>query len=170
MSQKVPSASSKSWILTSVLPDEYKSDPSILPPTKAPSEHAEATYTAFYTFIISLVMLNNGALSDAKLERYLKRANADTNTPTTPTEKMMQRLIKDGYLDRKRDTTGGEEVIEWVVGPRGKLEVGESGVQGLVRAVYGADQERDEELERKLQRSLNLKSLPTAGEMEAESP
>lgn len=38
---------------------------------------------------------------------------------------------------RTREMDGGEEVIEFMVGPRGKVEVGSSGVAGLVREVYG---------------------------------
>ena len=38
---------------------------------------------------------------------------------------------------RNREIDGGEEVIEYMVGPRGKIEVGEAGVAGLVREVYG---------------------------------
>jgi hypothetical protein len=68
---------------------------------------------------------------------------------------------------------GGEEVIEYMVGPRGKIEVGEKGVAGLVREVYGRpdpdmlngnngntknaeDKEEMEEFESRLQRSLGL--------------
>ena len=72
------------------------------------------------------------------------------------TEKLLQKLAKEGYLEKRRDTSSGEEIIEWVVGPRGKIEVGERGVQGFVRAVYGRSGEDDEELERKLERSLGL--------------
>lgn len=72
------------------------------------------------------------------------------------TEKLLQKLVKEGYLEKRRDTSSGEELIEWVVGPRGKIEVGERGVQGFVRAVYGGHGEEDEELERKLERSLGL--------------
>jgi melanoma-associated antigen len=155
-SQKAPSTSSKSWILVSTLPPEFKFNPVILPPTKAPSENTEATYTALYSFIIALILLNNGSLPEAKLERYLKRANADQWTPIMSTEKLLQKLAKEGYLEKRRDTSTGEEIIEWVVGPRGKIEVGERGVQGFVRAVHGASGEEDEELERKLDRSLGL--------------
>jgi melanoma-associated antigen len=100
--------------------------------------------------------LNNGSLPEAKLERYLKRANADQWTTILPTEKLLQKLGKEGYLEKRRDTSGGEEVIEWVVGPRGKIEVGETGVQGFVRAVYEGSGQDDEELGRKLERSLEL--------------
>jgi melanoma-associated antigen len=100
--------------------------------------------------------LNNGSLPEAKLERYLKRANADQWTPILSTEKLLQKLSKEGYLEKRRDTSGGEEIIEWVVGPRGKIEVGETGVQGFVRAVYEKSGQDDEELGRKLERSLGL--------------
>lgn len=77
------------------------------------------------------------------------------------TEKLLQRLAKETYLEKRRDTSSGEEIIEWVVGPRGKIEVGERGVQGFVRAVYGGGREEaDEELERKLERSLGLQTQP----------
>ena len=103
-----------------------------------------------------MILLNNGYLPENKLERYLKRANADQWTPILSTEKLLQKLVKEGYLEKRRDTSSGEEIIEWVVGPRGKIEVGERGVQGFVRAVYGGSGEEDEELERKLERSLGL--------------
>lgn len=56
---------------------------------------------------------------------------------------------------------GGEEVIEYMVGPRGKVEVGESGVAGLVREVYGRTTSTEEngteasrDFEKRLDRSL----------------
>jgi melanoma-associated antigen len=72
------------------------------------------------------------------------------------TEKLLQKLTKEGYLEKRRDTSSGEEITEWVVGPRGKIEVGEGGVQGIVRAVYGRSGGDDEELEKRLGRSLGL--------------
>lgn len=41
-----------------------------------------------------------------------------------------------------------------MVGPRGKVEVGEQGVAGLVRTVYGEG--ATEELEKRIERSLGL--------------
>jgi melanoma-associated antigen len=116
-----------------------------------------------YSFIIALILLNNGSLPENKLERYLKRANADQWTPIMSTEKLLQKLAKEGYLEKRRDTSSGEEVIEWVVGPRGKIEVGERGVHGFVRAVYGGSGEDEEELESKLERSLGLQAQEVVG-------
>ena len=122
-------------------------------------------------------MLNGGSLPEAKLERYLKRVNADTYTPIDRTDKFLQRLCKDGYLVRVREMDGGEEVIEYFVGPRGKIEVGISGVAGLVGEVYGidlnndgrhddgltpAERENRDHFEAKLRRSLGLKDRKAA--------
>lgn len=163
--QKVekPSSSNKTWILSSILPPAYRI-PDILPPTKAPME---GTYTGIYSFIIAVILLNGGVLQESKLERYLKRTNADTYTPIDRTDRLLQRLCKEGYLIRNREMDGGEEVIEYIVGPRGKMEIGERGVAGLVREVYGrtsggddmtvAQREQMEEFESRLSRSLGLK-------------
>jgi melanoma-associated antigen len=160
------SSTNKSWILVSTLPERYKTDSGIVTPTNAGgSKEAEASYTALYTFVISVIYLNNGILPEAKLERYLKRVNAETYTSLGATEKLLARMAKEGYVEKRRDTSTGEENIEWVVGPRGKVEVGIKGVQGLVKGVYGFggtggdDMEHEEEvqLDRKLKRSLGIK-------------
>ena len=162
---------SKSWILVSTLPDAYKTNPSITTPTNAGgSQDAEASYTALYTFVVSIIYLNNGVLPEAKLERYLKRVNAETYTTVGATEKVLARMVKEGYVEKRRDTSTGEEIIEWVVGLRGKVEVGIKGVTGLVKGVYGFQRsdegaeiddeeaaEEEEALDRKLRRSLGIK-------------
>ncbi|KAJ5085352.1 hypothetical protein N7532_010123 [Penicillium argentinense] len=135
------SSSNKSWILITTLPRAYQT-PAILPPAKAPSSGVESTYTALYTFIIALIILNGGALAEPKLDRYLTRMNADQHTPIDRTDKLLQRLCKEGYLVRTREMDGGEELIEYIVGPRGKIEVGSRGVAGLVREVFGWGESR----------------------------
>lgn len=171
------SSSNKSWIVVSTLSRKYRG-PDILTPAKAPSTSIESSYTAFYTFVISLILLHGGALPEQKLDRYLKRTNADMYTPVDRTDRLLQRLCKEGYLVRTREMDGGDEIIEYLVGPRGKIEVGEEGVAGLVREVYGclpgaaanshggddmsvADREKIEEFEKRLQRSLGI-SKPLA--------
>ncbi|KAL3463833.1 MAGE family-domain-containing protein [Aspergillus heterothallicus] len=165
--QKVerPSSTNRSWILTSTLPPAYRKQ-DILCPTKAPME---AAYTGLYTFIIGVILLNGGVLQEQKLDRYLTRMNAETYTPIDRTDRFLQRLCRDGYLVRNREMDGGDEIIEYMVGPRGKVEVGARGVAGLVREVYGrqamvegdditpAEMEKMEEFEFRLSRSLGLK-------------
>jgi len=153
-----PSSTNKSWILTSTLPAAFRT-PAILTPTKAPSSATESTYTALYSFIIAVISLNGGALGEQKLERYLARMNAETYTPIDRTDRFLARLCKEGYLVRTREMDGGEEIIEYMAGPRGKIEVGTGGVSGLVREVYGIGGEETEEraeFETRLKRSLGI--------------
>ncbi|KAK2757084.1 Altered inheritance of mitochondria protein 18 mitochondrial [Arachnomyces sp. PD_36] len=165
-SQPTTSSSNKSWILTTTLPTAYRT-PTILPPPRAPSSSTEATYTGLYTFIISLITLCGGTIPEQKLERYLRRVNADAYTPIDRTENLLGRLVKEGYLVKSRDTEGGEEVVEYGVGGRGRVEVGDGGVEGVVRRVYGLGGEvgeggeglEREEFEAKLKRSLGLKDM-----------
>ncbi|KAJ5615520.1 hypothetical protein N7537_000634 [Penicillium hordei] len=165
-----PSSANKSWIVTSTLPLPYRSS-DILIPTKAPSLYTESTYTGLYSFIIAVIMLNGGSLAEQKLDRYLARTNAEVATPVDRTDKLLQRLCKEGYIIKTREMDGGEEVVEYVLGPRGKIEVGTSGVAGLVRTVYGKDvgdhagltqlQREDlEDFEGKLGRSLGVDPVP----------
>lgn len=139
----------------------------------------ESTYTGIYSFIIAVILLNGGALQESKLERYLKRTNADTHTPIDRTDKLLQRLCKEGYLIRNREMDGGEEIIEYMVGPRGKMEVGIQGVAGLAREVYGRaaetedmtalERDRMEEFEQRLARSLGMRRSERTAEVENEN-
>jgi DNA-binding PadR family transcriptional regulator len=85
--------------------------------------------------------------------------NADRNTPIGQKDKVLQRMVKEQYLVKIRDTSTGEEQIEYMVGPRGKTEIGEEGAGGLVRAVYGNSVE---DLEKRLDRSLGLSAARQA--------
>jgi len=106
-------------------------------------------------------------LPEAKLDRYLRRTNADQSTPVDKTDKLLQRLIKEGYIVRIKENSGGEELVNYIVGPRGKVEVGEDGVAEFVRNVYG--QKADEELSKKLERSLGLGLRRAPADTAAES-
>lgn len=163
--------SSSAWILTSTLATKFK-DPDILPPPQVPTAEAESQYAALYTFVVSLIMLSGGTLADTKLERYLSRANINENTPFAnslsfntmdKTEKILRRMEKDGYVVKVRDNSSGEELIEWIVGPRGKVEIRDLGVSGLVRTVYG-EVDDAAELERRLQRSLGALETKRKGD------
>ncbi|KAL5048017.1 hypothetical protein BDW71DRAFT_196418 [Aspergillus fruticulosus] len=174
--QKVDRPSTnKSWILTSTLPSKYRKQ-DILRPTRGP---AESSYTGIYTFIIAVILLNGGTLQEQKLDRYLTRMNAEQFTPVDRTDRLLQRLCKEGYLVRNREMDGGDEIIEYMVGPRGKVEVGARGVAGLVREVYGrqalveddditpAEREKIEEFEFRLANSLGVRK-PNGGTTESE--
>jgi hypothetical protein len=107
------------------------------------------------------------------MDRFLRRTGLEDLTPVEgyeKTEKLVKRLEREGYVVKVKESAGnGEEDVFWVVGPRGKVEVGEKGVKGLVRAVYDpAEGEEEGELESRVKRSLGIaegegREQPTEG-------
>lgn len=155
-------ASSTSWVLTSVLPSQFR-DPDIIAPPAAPTPEEDSVYTALYTSIVSLISLSNNELPNDKFQPFLSRLHLADNAPLNEgretSEKLLKRLEKEGYVVRVRQNNNAdhEDDISWIVGPRGKIEVGSDGVRGLVRAVYApADDAEEEDLERRVVRSLGL--------------
>lgn len=147
---------SKAYILTSTLPAAYRR-PDILPPAKIPSTAAESSYVGLTTFLVALIFLSPGqSLAETRLERHLKRMNADNYALSgEKTEKVLKRMEREGYIVKVRERDqGGEETVDYIVGPRGRVEVGERGAAGIVREVYGRSGAEADELERRLVRSL----------------
>lgn len=168
-SNSQPKLGSGSYILTSTLPEAYRSA-AVLGPSKTPSPDDEATYTAFYTLVITLIYLSGGELSEQKLKRHLQRMNADQNVSMDKTETILKRMERQGYVTKRveRPPLGqdGEHTITWHVGPRGKEEVGLSGVMGMTREVYGDSW--NEEMEKKLRSSLNIRDPRQNGDDDEE--
>ncbi|CAD6445662.1 59e016a9-1f21-4b76-a29c-53b051e7b3a1 [Sclerotinia trifoliorum] len=151
-SRKSKATTASSYILTSVLPIEYRS-PSIIQPSKVVSQWDEATYIGFYTTIVSVIMLSpDSTMTDSKLTSLLRKLNAETNMPMEKTTLILKKMMQQNYVTRTVEKNDGDEIIEWRVGPRGKTEVGTKGVQGLVKEVYGEN--APEDLDKRLERSL----------------
>ena len=149
-------SSSNAYILTSTLPARYR-NASVLQPPQIPSTAAEASYVGLTTFILALIYLSpSQTLSESRLEKHLKRMNADNYVLAgEKTEKVLKRMERENYIIKVRERDGGgEESVEYVIGPRGKVEVGERGVAGLVRSVYGKKDAEADELDRRLARIL----------------
>ena len=150
------SSTSKAYILTSTLPARYR-NADVLRPSQIPSTGAEASYVGLTTFILALIYLSaSQTISESRLEKHLRRMNADNYVLAgEKTEKVLKRMEKENYIIKVRERDGGgEESVEYIIGPRGKVEVGERGVAGLVRSVYGKKDAEADELERRLVRSL----------------
>lgn len=163
--------SSNAWILTTALPAIFRT-PEILQPSNAPTTEIESQYTALSSFIVSCIMLSGGSINETKLDRHLTRANVHEHTPFTSTimlsaldktEKLLKKMEKDGFIVKVKDTSGGDEVVEYIVGPRGKVEIGDEGVEGMVRAVYG-EVDNPADLDRRLKRSLGVAQSNLGGE------
>ncbi|KOS17612.1 hypothetical protein ESCO_003287 [Escovopsis weberi] len=163
-SNSQPRTGSGAFALSSTLPAAYRS-PAIITPSRVPSVEEEATYTAFYTMVVSLIMLNGGELSDQKLQRYLLRLNADRNLASEKTDLVLKRMEKQGYVVKQTEglaagQDGGDQATTWHVGRRAKEEIGLDGVVGLVREVYGHPE--NEDFDKKLKSSLGIKDWPSA--------
>jgi hypothetical protein len=154
---------SHSYILKSTLPQKYNI-PAIITPSHIPSASAESAYMGLYTLIVSIIMLNDGRVSDEKLMRYLQRLNANVNTPVDSTELLFAKMQKQGYIVKIKDNANGADITDWMVGPRGKVEVGAEGVKGLVETVYGDTAPDD--LDVRLKASLGIKDGPEGRERE----
>lgn len=178
-SQSQRETTSNAYILTSILPSQYRR-PEIIAPSKVYSSEGEAAYTALYSIIIAIITLSGGELSDPRLRRHLTRLNAtenmpsnNPNNPESPSEKtelVLQRMIKQGYLVKvvENKTHGDDdEGTTWHVGPRGKVEVNADAIAGFVRTVYGGG---NEELDKRLHASLGVnKSTQAQDEEEPEA-
>ena len=70
------------------------------------------------------------------------------------TANVLAKMQKQGYIVRTVDKSGDDETIDWRVGPRGKVEIGNKGIQGLVNAVYGDS--GPEDLQSRIHRSLGM--------------
>ena len=158
-SQKSNASGQASYVLTSAIPFEYRSA-SILTPPACPTPADEAAFSGLYSFIVTLILLSpSQSLAEGRLMRHLGRMNAeDYWTSGEKTDVVLKRMERQGYIIKVRERDGGgEESVDYVVGPRGKVEVGEKGAAGLVRGVYYGGASNDvnrDELERRLVRSL----------------
>ena len=168
------SSTSNAYILTSTLPARYRKY-SVLQPPQIPSTGAEASYVGLTTFVLALIYLSTSqTISESRLEKHLRRMNADNYVLAgEKTEKVLKRMERENYIVKVRERDGGgEESVDYVIGPRGKVEVGERGVAGLVRGVYGKKDAEADELERRLVRSLGdvviEKNQRRAGEEEGD--
>ncbi|KAF2183033.1 MAGE-domain-containing protein [Zopfia rhizophila CBS 207.26] len=144
---------SNQWVLTNALPPKYRV-PEIIAPPRIPTLEVESAYVGLYTLIVALISLSGGSLPENKLERYLKRMNADQSTPVDRTDKLLARMIKEGYIVKIKDSSAGEEIVDYMVGPRGKVEVGDDAIMGFVKTVYGDGAMED--LEQRVERSLGI--------------
>ncbi|KAH8597710.1 MAGE family-domain-containing protein [Bisporella sp. PMI_857] len=148
------STSSSSYILTTILPLEYRTA-AIIPPSNVISTIDEASYVALCTMVVSLIALSpQGQCLEAKLLRYLGELNIDENMLGEKTPLMLKRMANQGYIHRVVEKTSDDETVNYVVGPRGKVEVGNHGTIGLVNEVYGEAAPND--LEERLRRSLQM--------------
>ncbi|CAG8962015.1 hypothetical protein HYFRA_00014123, partial [Hymenoscyphus fraxineus] len=158
--KRTAKATTSSYILITTLPIAYRV-PEIIAPSLIESEEEEAAYVALCTVIVSYISMNpNEAVADHKFMRFLRRLNVEENTPIDKTTVVLAKMMKHGYIWKFHDKQAdGEEQIDWRVGPRGKAEIGNMGISGFVKTVWGDD--APEDLDKRLQRSLGMEVRST---------
>lgn len=158
-----------SYILITTLPAAYRV-PEIIAPSLIDSEEEEAAYIGLCTVIVSYISMNpNEQIPDHKLMRFLRRLNVEENTPLDKTVVVLNKMQKQGYIWKVTDRQAEEETIDWRVGPRGKVEIGNMGVHGFVKTIWGED--APEDLDKRLQTSLGMEVRGSAvNEAEEEEP
>ncbi|KAI1851882.1 hypothetical protein JX265_008312 [Neoarthrinium moseri] len=158
-------ASSRTYILVSILPRVYKTQ-AIIGPSRVPSSSEEAEFVGFYTFVLALICLSGGDISDAKLKDYLQRMNADENLPFDKTNNVLAKLVRQGYLDKVVERSDdGEDAITWCVGTRAKVEVPPETIAAIVRQVW---QDPPNDLHKRINKSLGLQGSAELQADEAE--
>jgi len=156
-----------SYILASTLPAAYRT-PTIMPPSIVGSAAEEAEYVALCSIIVSLISLSpSQQIANAKFESMLDRLNCSKNMGTLDsTSNVLKRMQRDGYIFKSVDRGDGEEQILWIVGPRGKVEIGNKGVMGMVQEVYG--EEAPDDLDKRLKKSLGLDTKEKGTEVDGD--
>ena len=166
-SQSASGGPAKAWVVRSVLPTRFREVIAReVGGSKVPTAETEEAYVGLCGFLTAVVTLSGGQIAEAKLERHLRRCNAERTTPVERTDRLLVRMCKEGYLVKNKESTGGEEVTDYILGPRAKVEIGESGVGMLVKRVWGFENESEEvqeEVGEKLERSLKMARTNMAG-------
>jgi hypothetical protein len=128
-----------------------------MPPSIIKSSSEEAEYIALCTMLVSLITMSpSHQMANAKFESVLNRLNCNKNMGTLDsTPVVLKRMERDGYVFKSVDRSNvDDEQINWIVGPRGKVEIGNKGIMGLVEEVYGNDAPDD--LDKRLNKSLGI--------------
>ena len=145
-------------MLQTILPEQYRI-PEIIGPSRPLAEdeiNREDSYVGLYTTAITLIIISGGIMPEGKLDRQLRRMNADQSTPMGSKDKTLSTMVKDGYIGKIKEVLGGgEETVDYIVGPRGKVEVGRDGVAHFIRMMHG-EHEDEAELEKRIQRTLDV--------------
>lgn len=127
-----------------------------MPPSIIGTIEDEATYIGICSVIVTIIALSaDGTMSEAKLKQHLTKMNLEQNAAGLgKTEDLLKKMSTQGYIYKVVEKTTDDEVVDWKVGPRGKVEIAGKGIRGLVLEVYGEN--APEDLDARLQKSLGM--------------
>ena len=69
------------------------------------------------------------------LNRIARQLKIDENTPLMTMDQLLNKMVRQGYIDKVKDMVTGEARYDYHLGPRGKLEVGKRGTTDLIKHV-----------------------------------
>lgn len=118
--------------------------------------------------VIALIALSGGEITEPKLKRHFQRLNADNKLGPERTDDVLTKMERSGYVVRRVENISADQDknVSWLIGPRGKEEIGPEGVAGVVREVFGGT---TPELERRMATSLGITPQEPEEQVEEEN-
>ncbi|KAI8638779.1 MAGE family-domain-containing protein [Parasitella parasitica] len=155
--KKSPGLSSGTYVLRSILKEEYRS------PEIVERSRKEYQLTGILYVILGLIFINgqsmksvdlNGHLDHLKITKTVKGVE-DISTR----EALLSEFIKDNYLKKSKlpETDNDEPQFSYTWGPRAMVEVGHAGISAFLISFWG------DELDDEAKNELNTKMWKQAG-------
>ncbi|KAL9553577.1 hypothetical protein PS6_003880 [Mucor atramentarius] len=159
-SKKIPGGSSGTYVLRSVLKEEYRTPDIIERPTR------EYQLTGILYVLLSLIFINGQSMNTADLNGHMDRLKLTKTIHGVEgirtRDELISEFLKDGYLKRSKlpDPDTDEPQFTYTWGPRAMVEVGHAGISAFAISFFGDDLDED------TKQDLNRKIWKQAGYVE----
>ncbi|KAI9021213.1 MAGE family-domain-containing protein [Hyaloraphidium curvatum] len=154
-------AASKSFALVSVLPPAWSTD--------VINWNGEEADMGFLSVLLCLIYVkggpSKGSLSHHSLNSYLaKMGDADDLEAgiTDEQTKLIDKFVKQGYLDKRKTSTQEGDEISYVWGPRAKVEFPDNNIVDMIASYYTNSD--DAQLKANIRRSARMPEPQPAAE------
>lgn len=134
-SKKIPGGSSGTYVLRSVLKEEYRTPDIIERPTR------EYQLTGILYVLLSLIFINGQSMNTADLNGHMDRLKLTKTIHGVEgirtRDELISEFLKDGYLKRSKlpDPDTDEPQFTYTWGPRAMVEVGHAGISAFAISV-----------------------------------
>ncbi|EPB88433.1 hypothetical protein HMPREF1544_04784 [Mucor circinelloides 1006PhL] len=158
--KKVPGGSSGTYVLRSVLREEYRTPDIIERPAR------EYQLTGILYVLLSLIFINGQSMNTADLNGHMDRLKLTKTIHGVEgiraRDELISEFLKDGYLKRSKlpDPDTDEPQFTYTWGPRAMVEVGHAGISAFAISFFGDDLDED------TKQDLNRKIWKQAGYVE----
>ncbi|KAL7322311.1 hypothetical protein PS15p_211948 [Mucor circinelloides] len=157
-SKKIPGGSSGTYVLRSVLKEEYRTPDIIERPTR------EYQLTGILYVLLSLIFINGQSMNTADLNGHMDRLKLTKTIHGVEgirtRDELISEFLKDGYLKRSKlpDPDTDEPQFTYTWGPRAMVEVGHAGISAFAISFFGDDLDEDtkQDLNRKIWKQAGL--------------